>query len=54
MTIKDVRVIIFGEAAVVTGTYHTKGTYNSRPYQHIGIYRHLGVLRWKVGMHLQP
>ena len=36
MSIKDVKVIIFGEAAVVTGTYRTKGTYNSKPYQHIG------------------
>jgi ketosteroid isomerase-like protein len=36
MNIKDVKVIIFGEAAVVTGTYRTKGTYNSKAYQHVG------------------
>ena len=36
MNIGDVKVLIFGDAAIVTGTYRTKGTFNAKPYQHVG------------------
>jgi len=34
--IQDVKVNIFGETAVITGIYHTKGTYQGRAYDHLG------------------
>jgi hypothetical protein len=36
MNIQDVKVEMYATAAVVTGTYHTKGTYGSKPYEHFG------------------
>jgi hypothetical protein len=36
LTIRDVKVNLFHETAIVTGTYHTKGTYDSKPYEHLG------------------
>ena len=36
MSIQDVQVILYGETAVVTGTYHTKGSYQGKPYDHVG------------------
>jgi ketosteroid isomerase-like protein len=33
---QDVKVIPYGSAAVVTGTYHTKGKYKGRPFEHWG------------------
>jgi len=34
--IQDVKMNFFGDAAVVTGTYHVKGTYRGKPYDHVG------------------
>jgi ketosteroid isomerase-like protein len=34
--IQDVKMNFFGDAAVVTGTYHTQGTYLGKPYDHVG------------------
>jgi hypothetical protein len=36
MSIDDVKVEMYSNTAIVTGTYHTKGTYGSKPYEHIG------------------
>jgi len=35
-TIQDLKVTFFGETAIVTGVYHTKGSYEGKPYDHIG------------------
>jgi ketosteroid isomerase-like protein len=35
-TIADVKMNFFGDAAVITGTYHTAGTYQGKPYDHVG------------------
>ena len=35
-TVQDMKVNFFGDTAVVTGVYHTKGTYEGRPYDHVG------------------
>ena len=36
LAIRDVKVSLFHETAIVTGIYHTKGTYDSKPYEHLG------------------
>jgi hypothetical protein len=37
MNIGDVKVEMYSNtAAVVTGTYHTKGTFGTKPYEHFG------------------
>jgi ketosteroid isomerase-like protein len=36
MNIRDVKVNVFRDTAVVTGIYHAKGTYASKPYEHTG------------------
>jgi ketosteroid isomerase-like protein len=36
VNIQDVKATFFGETAVVTGIYHTKGTYQGKPYDHLG------------------
>ena len=36
VTNDDVRVDVYENAAVVSGTYHTKGTYKSKPFNHHG------------------
>lgn len=36
MSIDDVKVELYSNTAIVTGTYHTKGTYGSKPYDHNG------------------
>jgi len=36
MSIDDVKVELYSNTAIVTGTYHTKGTYGSKPYDHFG------------------
>ena len=36
MNIRDVKVNLYREAAVVTGIYQTKGTYSGKPYEHTG------------------
>jgi ketosteroid isomerase-like protein len=33
---EDVKVALYPNAAVVTGTYHTKGTYKGKPIDHYG------------------
>ena len=36
VTNEDVKVNIYPNAAVVSGTYHTKGTYKGKPFDHRG------------------
>ncbi|MGB9234450.1 MAG: nuclear transport factor 2 family protein [Terriglobales bacterium] len=36
MTIGNVTVEVYGNAAVITGDYHAKGTYGNKPYEHFG------------------
>jgi ketosteroid isomerase-like protein len=36
MDIRDIKVNLFGETAVVTGIYETKGSYQGKPYNHYG------------------
>jgi hypothetical protein len=36
VTIQDVKVNLYHNAGVVTGSYHTKGSYNGKPYDHLG------------------
>jgi len=36
MNIQDVKVELYSNTAIVTGTYHTKGTYGGKPYEHFG------------------
>lgn len=36
LNIRDVKVNLFHETAIVTGIYQAKGTYNSRAYEHVG------------------
>jgi ketosteroid isomerase-like protein len=36
LTIQDVKVNMYADAAVVVGIYHTKGMYENRPYEHFG------------------
>jgi ketosteroid isomerase-like protein len=36
LTIQDVKVNMYGDSAVITGIYRTKGTYEGRPYDHVG------------------
>lgn len=36
MNIQDVKVEMYPNTAIVTGTYHTKGVYGGKPYEHFG------------------
>jgi len=36
LTMQDVKVNLFQNTAVVTGTYHAKGSYQGKPYDHVG------------------
>jgi ketosteroid isomerase-like protein len=36
VTIQDVKVNMYQQAAVVAGVYHTKGSYKGKPYDHKG------------------
>ncbi|MGH9537014.1 MAG: nuclear transport factor 2 family protein [Terriglobales bacterium] len=36
ITNEDARVISYPNAAIVVGTYHTKGTYKRQPFEHYG------------------
>ena len=36
LTIQDVKVNMYADAAVVVGIYRTKGTYQGKPYEHFG------------------
>ncbi|MGC2451058.1 MAG: nuclear transport factor 2 family protein [Candidatus Sulfotelmatobacter sp.] len=42
--IQDVKMNFFGDAAVVTGVYHTQGTYQGKPYDHVGRFTDTWVL----------
>jgi len=36
MSIQNVEVNFYGNTAIVTGDYHTKGMYGGKPYEHFG------------------
>jgi ketosteroid isomerase-like protein len=36
LTIQDVKVNMYADAAVVVGIYHTRGMYENKPYEHAG------------------
>lgn len=36
LTIQDVKVSMYGDSAVVIGTYRTRGSYQGKPYEHVG------------------
>lgn len=36
LNIQDVKVELYRDTGVVTGTYHAKGTYHGKPYDHLG------------------
>jgi ketosteroid isomerase-like protein len=42
--IQDVKVNLYGDTAIVSGIYHTKGTYQGRPYDHFGRFTDTWVL----------
>ncbi|MGC2474580.1 MAG: nuclear transport factor 2 family protein [Candidatus Sulfotelmatobacter sp.] len=42
--IQDVKMNFFGDAAVVTGVYHTQGTYLGKSYDHVGRFTDTWVL----------
>jgi ketosteroid isomerase-like protein len=42
--IQDVKMNFFGDAAVITGIYHTQGTYQGKPYDHVGRFTDTWVL----------
>ena len=47
--IQDLNVNFYGDTAVVTGVYHTKGTYQGKPYDHLGRFTDTWILehgRW--------
>ncbi|HXZ31113.1 MAG TPA: nuclear transport factor 2 family protein [Terriglobales bacterium] len=45
LNIQDVKVILYKDAAVVAGIYHTKGTYQGKPYEHTGRFTDTWVLQ---------
>jgi Domain of unknown function (DUF4440) len=36
LTLQDLKVSMYGDAAVIVGVYHTKGTYQGKSYEHFG------------------
>jgi ketosteroid isomerase-like protein len=36
MTVADMKIVAYSQAAIVTGSYHVKGSYNGKPYEHFG------------------
>jgi ketosteroid isomerase-like protein len=36
LTIQDVKVNMYADAAVIVGTYRTRGSYQGKPYEHFG------------------
>jgi ketosteroid isomerase-like protein len=36
MSVDNVAVEFYGDTAIVTGDYHTKGMYGTKPYEHFG------------------
>jgi ketosteroid isomerase-like protein len=50
LNIQDLKVVLYNNAAVVAGIYHTKGTYLGKPYEHTGRFTDTWVLqdaRWQ-------
>jgi len=50
LTIQEVKMNFFGDAAVVTGIYHTQGNYLGKPYDHVGRFTDTWVMdlgRWQ-------
>jgi len=45
LNIQDVKVVLYNNAAVVAGIYHTKGTYMGKPYEHTGRFTDTWVLQ---------
>lgn len=46
---QDLKVNFFGDTAVITGIYRTKGTYQGKPYDHVGRFTDTWILengRW--------
>jgi len=43
-SIQDVKMNFFGDTAVITGTYRTKGMYQGKPYDHVGRFTDTWVL----------
>ena len=58
MANSDERVFMYGEAAVVAGTYHAKGRYNKKPFDHYGRFTDTWVYQNKkwvcVASHTSP
>ena len=55
LTIQDLRVSMYADAAVVVGTYRARGAYQGKSYEHVGRFnRHVGVRRWPVAVRGQP
>jgi ketosteroid isomerase-like protein len=50
LNIRDVKINLYRDTAVVVGIYHSKGTYRGKPYEHIGRFTDTWVLdngRWE-------
>jgi uncharacterized protein DUF4440 len=45
VSIQDLRVSLYRNAGVVTGTYHTQGSYNGKPYDHVGRFTDTWILQ---------
>src|ERR1700739_1042923 len=43
MNIRDVKVNLYRETAVVTGIYQAKGTYSGKAYEHVGRFTATGI-----------
>lgn len=58
MTNSGEKVFIYGDAAVVAGTYHAKGLYNRKPFDHYGRFTDTWVYQDKkwvcVASHTSP
>jgi ketosteroid isomerase-like protein len=44
LNIRDVKINLYRDTAVVAGIYHAKGTYQGRPYEHVGRFTDTWVL----------
>jgi uncharacterized protein DUF4440 len=45
VAIQDLKVNLYQNTGVVTGSYHTQGSYNGKPYDHVGRFTDTWVLR---------
>jgi hypothetical protein len=45
VTIQDLRVNLYRNTGVVTGSYHTQGSYNGKPYDHVGRFTDTWILQ---------